>query len=382
MLGRFGVTGAAIIGAGLTLLLARAFALRVGNPVTVLIVGVMFAYFAGALVDVLTYYADPERLKGLAQFSPGTVRDVSWDELAIVAPVCIGVVLLSMLLSTPLNLLLLGERYAASMGVNVRRVQFLSLSSVAVLAGVTTAFCGAIGFCRARCTPPRAGRPTHLGPPRRAPGQCAAGGGHRARRRVRRRRQRPDRGLAAVELGDGVHRRPGRPVGAAAPAPRFEPGADVTAPAGALVMDAADLTVGYMHRRSRIAIIDHVDLELRAGELVCLLGPNGIGKSTLLRTHRDAAVVVGTDRGLGGANLGPSNARELARHLSVVLTDRVERASSTSAGDRRARPQTALGWFGRLTRADEDSVDWAIDAVGAAHSRPMATSCPTASANE
>jgi iron complex transport system permease protein len=146
VIGRFGVTGAAIVGAGLTLVLALAVARRLGNPVTVLIVGVMFAYFTGAIVDVLTYYADPERLRGLAQFTRGTVRDVSWDELALVAPTCAIAVGVSILLCTPLNLLLLGERYAGTMGVRVRRVQFLSLATVAVLAGVTTAFCGAIGF--------------------------------------------------------------------------------------------------------------------------------------------------------------------------------------------------------------------------------------------
>jgi iron complex transport system permease protein len=145
-IGRFGMTGAAIIGAAAVLVLALAFARRVGNPVTVLVVGVMFAYFADAIVDVLTYYADPERLRGLAQFSRGTVRDVSWDELAIVAPSCGIAVLAAILLTAPLNLLLLGDRYASSMGVNVRRVQFLSLALVAILAGVTTAYCGSIGF--------------------------------------------------------------------------------------------------------------------------------------------------------------------------------------------------------------------------------------------
>lgn len=144
--GRFGVAGAAVVGAGATLVLALLFARRVGSPVTVLIVGVMFGYLAGALVDVLTYYADPERLRGLAQFTRGTVRDVSWDELRIVGPVCLVVTLLAPFLAKSLNLLLLGERYAATMGIEVRRVQLLTLASVAVLAGVTTAFCGSIGF--------------------------------------------------------------------------------------------------------------------------------------------------------------------------------------------------------------------------------------------
>lgn len=146
VIGRLGVTGAAIIGAAFTLVLALAFARRVGSPVTVLVVGVMFAYFADAIVDVLTYYADPERLRGLAQFSRGTVRNVTWDELLIVAPTCVVALVVAFALCTPLNLLLLGERYAATMGINVRRIQFIALISVAILAGVTTAFCGSIGF--------------------------------------------------------------------------------------------------------------------------------------------------------------------------------------------------------------------------------------------
>lgn len=146
VVGRFGVTGAAIIGAAVVLVLALAFAQRVRSAVTVLIVGVMFGYLASAVVDVLVYYADPERLRGLSSFTRGTVRDVTWDDLVIVAPTCLLILLLSFGLAKPLNLLLLGDRYAATMGINVRRVQFLSLSSVAILAGVITAFCGSIAF--------------------------------------------------------------------------------------------------------------------------------------------------------------------------------------------------------------------------------------------
>lgn len=143
---RFGVTGAAIAGAAGTLVLALLFAQRVGSPVTVLIVGVMFGYLAGAAVDALTFYADPERLRGLAQFTRGTVRDVSWGELWIVAPTCLAVIAATPILAKPLNVLLLGERYAATLGINVRRIQAATLVSVAILAGVITAFCGSIGF--------------------------------------------------------------------------------------------------------------------------------------------------------------------------------------------------------------------------------------------
>lgn len=143
---QLGVTGASVAGAGLVLVLALAFARRVGNPTTVLIVGVMFGFLSGALVDVLVYYADPERLQGLASFTRGTVRDVSWHDLQVVAPACIIVILASLILAKPMNILLLGENYAATMGIRVRPIQFGALAIVAVLAGVVTAYCGAIGF--------------------------------------------------------------------------------------------------------------------------------------------------------------------------------------------------------------------------------------------
>lgn len=146
ILRQLGVTGAAVAGAGLVLVLALAFARRVGNPTTVLIVGVMFGLLSGALVDVLVYYADPERLQGLSAFTRGTVRDVSWHDLQVVAPACLVVIAASVFLAKPMNILLLGENYAATMGVSVRPIQFAALALVAVLAGVVTAFCGAIGF--------------------------------------------------------------------------------------------------------------------------------------------------------------------------------------------------------------------------------------------
>ncbi|WP_170116481.1 FecCD family ABC transporter permease [Devosia submarina] len=143
---QLGITGAAVAGAAMVLILALAFARRLGNPAMVLIVGVMFGFLSGALVDVLVYYADPERLQGLATFTRGTVRDITWSDLQVLAPACLLTIVTAMLLAKPMNILLLGERYAATMGVSVRPVQFVALSIVALLAGVVTAYCGAIGF--------------------------------------------------------------------------------------------------------------------------------------------------------------------------------------------------------------------------------------------
>ncbi|WP_236594292.1 FecCD family ABC transporter permease [Saccharothrix sp. 6-C] len=143
---QLGVTGAAVAGAAVVLLIALGIARRVGDPVVVLVVGVMLGYLAGAVVDMLVYYTDPDRLQALATFTRGSVRNVTWTELRVVAVSCGVVLALSVFLAQPLNALLLGERYAGSLGIDVRRVHFLSLAGVAVLSGVITAYCGAIGF--------------------------------------------------------------------------------------------------------------------------------------------------------------------------------------------------------------------------------------------
>jgi iron complex transport system permease protein len=146
VLTQLGATGAAVAGASAVLLIALAVARRVPSPVTVLVVGVMIGLLASAAVDVLVYYSDPERIAAFTGFTRGSVRDVTWLDLRVLGPVCAAVVVLSGGCAKALNVLLLGERYAATMGVPTKRTRFWCLAAVAVLSGVVTAYCGAIGF--------------------------------------------------------------------------------------------------------------------------------------------------------------------------------------------------------------------------------------------
>jgi cobalamin transport system ATP-binding protein len=128
-----------------------------------------------------------------------------------------------------------------------------------------------------------------------------------------------------------------------------------------------DLAVGYRSRGVRRAVLEHVDLTVRAGELVCLLGPNGIGKSTLLRTVARMQPALWGSVELGGSDLGSITQTELARRLGVVLTERlgVEALAVRRIVELGRYPYS--GWFGRITDRDRAVVDWAIDAVGARH---------------
>lgn len=136
----------AIIGSGLVLLLVMSVARRVQSGMTLLILGLMFGYTTSALVSVLIYFSVVERIQAYISWTFGSFGGVTWRQLQVMAPAIILGLAGGHLLMKPLNALLLGETYALSLGLNVRRVRLGIIGSSAILAGVVTAFCGPIGF--------------------------------------------------------------------------------------------------------------------------------------------------------------------------------------------------------------------------------------------
>lgn len=136
----------AVLGALLILLLVLAVAARIRGNVTVLIVGMMVGSVAGALVNVMQNYADPDSLKLFVTWTLGSLSSVGWNEMMYMFPLLLVGAVLSVGLIKPLNGLLLGEDYAASLGINVRLTRVLLILSTGLLAGGVTAFCGPIAF--------------------------------------------------------------------------------------------------------------------------------------------------------------------------------------------------------------------------------------------
>lgn len=133
------------------------------------------------------------------------------------------------------------------------------------------------------------------------------------------------------------------------------------------VISTTNLSVGYhVPRKPAIAVVEHITVDLLAGELVCLIGPNGAGKSTLMRTLAGMQVPLAGSVSLMGDDISSLKPRELARRLSIVLTERVD------VGVLSAYTLVALGrypytgWMGELRPEDELVVQQAITAVGAA----------------
>jgi iron complex transport system permease protein len=137
---------AAITGALAVLAVVLAVSARVANPATVLILGLMFGYTASAVVTVLVGISSPERLMELARWSFGSFSGVTWQRLWLFGPVTLVGLGLAAAMTKQLNALLLGENYARSMGVAVRRARVLTMLGASMLGAVVTAFCGPIAF--------------------------------------------------------------------------------------------------------------------------------------------------------------------------------------------------------------------------------------------
>ena len=141
-----GTAGAAWIGSAVVLLLVVALSRRIKDIMVMLILGMMLSSGVGAVVEIMQYFSNEASLKSYVVWTMGSLGDVTSTQLAILAPIiAIG---LSMAVATikPMNILLAGERYAASMGLNIARTRIIILASTTLLAGTVTAFCGPVGF--------------------------------------------------------------------------------------------------------------------------------------------------------------------------------------------------------------------------------------------
>ncbi len=142
----FGVVGAAWLGAALIMAAVMAVSARIKDIMVILILGMMFGSAATAVVEVLQYLSPESALKSYVVWTMGSLGSVSATQLGLMVPVIVAGLVLSLSLIKPLNMLLLGENYAATMGLNTKLThQLISLATV-MLAGTVTAYCGPIGF--------------------------------------------------------------------------------------------------------------------------------------------------------------------------------------------------------------------------------------------
>ncbi len=141
-----GVAGAAWAGAAAVLAVIAVVGRRIKDIMVILILGMMFSSGVGAIVQILQYLGDEDSLKTFVVWTMGSLGDVTAPQLRVMVPSVIAGLVLAMVTVKPLDLLLFGQQYALTMGLNLRRTRTWLFLSTTLLAGTVTAFCGPIGF--------------------------------------------------------------------------------------------------------------------------------------------------------------------------------------------------------------------------------------------
>ncbi len=137
---------AASLGSALILLIILAIANKIKDNVTLLIIGIMVGTLTISLVGLLLYFSSPEQTRDYLMWTFGSIGGVTGSHLSILAGAVLLGLILSLTASKSLNMLLLGENYARTMGLEINKARVLIILATSFLAGSITAFCGPIGF--------------------------------------------------------------------------------------------------------------------------------------------------------------------------------------------------------------------------------------------
>jgi len=137
---------ASLIGSFVALLFVLGFATRIKSSASLVILGFMITGLTGAFIGLMQYVAPSEKIKSFLMWGFGSLSGLTWHQLlAFTLFIVVGLVI-ALFTLRGISALLLGERYAATMGINVKHLRLLILISTAILTAGATAFTGPIGF--------------------------------------------------------------------------------------------------------------------------------------------------------------------------------------------------------------------------------------------
>lgn len=142
----WGVAAAASVGSGVVFLLMLVFSQRMTDSVSLLIIGLMTAAAASSLVSVLQYISSADDLQAYVIWTLGTVGATDWGEMAVLFAALVAGLTIAGFQLKAANALLLGERYAATLGIGVRHTRFWLVAATSIMVGAITSFCGPIAF--------------------------------------------------------------------------------------------------------------------------------------------------------------------------------------------------------------------------------------------
>jgi len=142
----WGLAIASSLGASIVLLAVLITAHKVRNTMSILIIGLMFGTVTSAIISVFTFFSDAEKIQQFVFWRVGSLGNLSWNEILVFFIIYLISILTLLNVIKPLNTFLLGENYAKSLGINIKKNRNIILIITSLLTGVTTAFAGPIAF--------------------------------------------------------------------------------------------------------------------------------------------------------------------------------------------------------------------------------------------
>ena len=134
-----------------------------------------------------------------------------------------------------------------------------------------------------------------------------------------------------------------------------------------IILQASKISIGYSHKKDKSIIALNIDLSLEKGKLIALIGANGIGKSTLLRTITGIQKPLSGTVSLNNKNIHELDALTLAQNLSIVLTEKLPPSNLTVWELIALGRQPYTNWIGTLTDNDIAKVNEAIELTQIGH---------------
>jgi iron complex transport system permease protein len=146
IIGNMGMLAGAVLGSGVILLLVLSASRYVKEGSLLLIVGLMTGYAASALQGLLEFFSSKEQLQAFVFWGFGSFGGVGGEQLPVLATVCGVCVAATFAMTRPMDMLLLGEEHAQSLGLDVRKTRWALILLTGALSGSITAYCGPIAF--------------------------------------------------------------------------------------------------------------------------------------------------------------------------------------------------------------------------------------------
>lgn len=134
-----------------------------------------------------------------------------------------------------------------------------------------------------------------------------------------------------------------------------------------IILEATDISIGYSNKKVKTIVSSNISLSLEKGKLVSLIGANGIGKSTLLRTLTGIQKTLSGTVFLNGQNIHELDSKTLAQNLSVVLTEKLPPSNLTVIELIALGRQPYTNWIGKLTDTDIAKVNEAMELTQIGH---------------